>query len=128
MWPNPNGRFSAMVREIKNSPEHQAWVFTNPLILEGKVSETHLRAHHGNQAQLTELKTWFRSKGITWTHRGCAGTGFVPFSNGTYKYWQNENGLWQSDYPDSDYACRQPSDPRMAIEAYLDAMEGKEGR
>ncbi|HCC21930.1 TPA: hypothetical protein DEP86_00845, partial [Candidatus Uhrbacteria bacterium] len=40
MWPNPNGRFSAMVREIKNSPEHQAWVFTNPLILEGKVSET----------------------------------------------------------------------------------------
>ncbi|MFH2063064.1 MAG: hypothetical protein ABIJ46_02815 [bacterium] len=126
MWPNPDGRFAALVRPVKDGREHQCWVFSTPSICEGRVVKTNLRAFHGNWTQLDELKSWMKPRSISWSSSGCAGTGFVPFSNGRRKYIrpEKEGGEWSSDYEDCEYACRYPSDPRMTIEAQLDVLNG----
>jgi hypothetical protein len=121
MRPNPNGRFSSMV--LEQDGKHQAWVFKDAFVFEGRPVQLELLIAHGSMVELDELNAWLVARDLTWDWCGDASSSFVPFSNGCRKYEQRKNGTWLNDYEDYEYAQRRVDSPRMAIEAFVRALE-----
>ena len=114
--PNPDGRFAQMVQQEEGCENQKAWVFKNPMVYHGEVSQIDLDIFHGNLDQLEELLEWMRSNQMTWTSHGGQGSSFVPCSNGYNSYLDYSDTV---GYAKHEHDAVRKDSPRMAIEAYL---------